>query len=146
MSIRSSEIFTYNGVSSDAYGVYNINIESSVLQSEPFISPNIILEVSPRNFEKPLFQQNKRSVLVFNLTFAIESWTDDDTLREIVRWLCGPKIHKELYFSEQPTKKFFALYEGSPKIFHMGLKNGYGEITFRTNSPYAFSDLQTRDI
>ena len=119
----------------------------STLQSEPFISPNTILEISTRQNEKPYFQLNQRGILVFNLSFAIESWADDDALREIVRWLCGPKIHKELYFSEQPTKKYMALYEGSPRLLYFGLQNGrIDNFIFRTNSPFCFSNLIERTV
>ncbi len=119
-------------------GIINVNIDSG-LQSEPFYPSASILEISTRYNETPYFQKIKREPLVFNLTFAFENGFDDDKLRETARWL-NQKTFKELYFSNQPDKKYFAIYEGSPRLFHTGA-DGYFEITFRTNSPYAHSDL-----
>ncbi len=119
-------------------GIINVNIDSG-LQSEPFYPSASILEISTRYNETPYFQKIKREPLVFNLTFAFENGFDDDKLRETARWL-NQKTFKELYFSNQPDKKYFAIYEGSPRLFHTGT-DGYFEITFRTNSPYAHSDL-----
>lgn len=119
-------------------GIINVNIDSG-LQSEPFYPSASILEISTRYNETPYFQKIKREPLVFNLTFAFEDGFDDDKLRETARWL-NQKTFKELYFSNQPDKKYFAIYEGSPRLFHTGA-DGYFEITFRTNSPYAHSNL-----
>lgn len=119
-------------------GIINVNIDSG-LQSEPFYPSASILEISTRYNETPYFQKIKREPLVFNLTIAFEDGFDDDKLRETARWL-NQKTFKELYFSNQPDKKYFAIYEGSPRLFHTGA-DGYFEITFRTNSPYAHSNL-----
>ncbi len=105
-----------------------------------------ILEIPTYLNEKPFFQKTRKGVLVFNITFAAdEDWISTSTFSDIVYWLGSPKIHKELYFSDDTTKKYFALYEGSPRIFHNGSR-GYVELIFRTNSPYAFSDLIEKDV
>ncbi len=130
--------FVYDGINSQDMGINNVNMDSG-LQSEPFYPSASILEISTRYNETPYFQKIKREPLVFNLTFAFEDGFDDDKLRETARWL-NQKTFKELYFSNQPDKKYFAIYEGSPRLFHTST-DGYFEITFRTNSPYAHSDL-----
>lgn len=147
ITVRSSEYFIYNNVDSRDHGIYNVNINVSSLLEEPFIAPSEIREINSRHHEKPFFQSNQRKVLVFNLTFASDdSWvSNSSTLQSIVQWLCSPKIYKELSFSDDLTKKYFAIYEGFPRLFHNG-NQGYIELIFRTNSPYAFSNLQTRDI
>ena len=138
ITIKDSLYFVYDGISSQDMGIINVNIDSG-LQSEPFYPSASILEISTRYNETPYFQKIKREPLVFNLTFAFEDGFDDDKLRETARWL-NQKTFKELYFSNQPDKKYFAIYEGSPRLFHTGA-DGYFEITFRTNSPYAHSNL-----
>lgn len=138
ITIKDSLYFVYDGISSQDMGIINVNIDSG-LQSEPFYPSASILEISTRYNETPYFQKIKREPLVFNLTFAFEDGLNDDKLRETARWL-NQKTFKELYFSNQPDKKYFAIYEGSPRLFHTGA-DGYFEITFRTNSPYAHSNL-----
>lgn len=124
-------------------GIINVSMDSG-LQSEPFYPSTNILEISTRYNEKPYFQKIKKEPLVFNLTFAFEDGFDDNKLRQVARWL-NQKTFKELYFSNQPDKKYFAIYEGSPRLFHTGM-DGYFEITFRTNSPYASSELIETEI
>ncbi len=148
MTIKSSETFTFNGISSANYNIYNVQINTSGgLVEEPFMAPAIIYQVSTRHNEKPFFQRIKREVLVFNLSFGIEEWTDDDTLKEIAYWLGGPTTYKELTFSDLPNRIFFALHSGPSRLFHAGLRKGYiDNFEFRTNSPFAFSNLIERTV
>lgn len=127
-------------------GIINVNMDSGML-SEGFVPEQEIYEVETIHRDKPYFQKVKKKPLVLTLSFAFEETWDDDLIRKVKRWLAEQEYYKAMIFSEMPNKIFYAIYTGSPELLHNGLKQGVVQnITFRCNSPYAYSPWYETEI
>lgn len=141
MTILNSIYFTYNGIDCRDMGVINVTFTGMV--SEPFLSTVNINESFTRNNSMPYFHNIKRQPLVIDLTLAFRDDFDSEILRKVRKWL-GQKRMKELYFHNQPYKKYNAICQGLSTLTHIG-NMGYISISFLTDSPYAHSDyIETR--
>ena len=142
MTIRDALYFSYAGIKSTEYDIYNINLNSGMME-EFFTSQKEIKEVKIQGRDKPYFQNIERQPLEFNVSFGFyDSW-DEKKLREVGRWLTEQKYYQELYFSygenENPERIFYALQVGDSSLIHNGLKQGYVNLTFRCDGAYAYS-------
>lgn len=134
--------FVYDGINSKNMGIINAILEPGLME-EPFLPSATLHETHTRHNNTPYFNKIKREPLVFNLVCAFEEGLSENKIRQVRRWLAKGS-YKELYFCNEPNKRYFAMYEES-SLSHTGL-DGYFEITFRTNSPYASSELiETED-
>ncbi len=140
ITIKDSLYFVYDGINSQDMGIMNVNLGSE-LQSESFLPSAEIHETHTRHNAIPHFHKIKREPLIFNLVCAFEEGVN---LQQVQRWLMKRNF-KELYFSNAPEKRYFAMYEGMSRLSHTG-REGYFEITFCTNSPYASSELIETEI
>ncbi len=129
--------FVYDGINSKNMGIINAILEPGLME-EPFLPSATLHETHTRHNNTPYFNKIKREPLVFNLVCAFEEGLSENKIRQVRRWLAKGS-YKELYFCNEPNKRYFAMYEES-SLSHTGL-DGYFEITFRTNSPYAHSNL-----
>lgn len=146
MSIRDSYYFSYAGIVSEAYGIYNVNI-SDGMQEEPLAASREINAISIKGRDQPYFQNIKKDPLKFNVSFAFEDTYDTQKLREITRWLTEQKYYQELYFTNDlgrnPEKIYYAIAVNDPILIHNSLKQGYVTMTFQCDSPYAYSPIMT---
>lgn len=141
MTISNNIYFTYDGVDCRDMGVINVTFTGMV--SEPFLATSNINESFTRNNSMPYFQNIKRQPLVLDLVLAFKSKLDPETVRNVRKWL-GQERMKELYFHNQPYKKYNAICQGLSTLTHIG-NMGYISISFLTDSPYAHSDyIETR--
>ena len=141
MTILNNISFTYDGIDSRDMGVINVTFTGMV--SEPFLASVNINESITRNNSMPHFQNIKRQPLVIDLVLAFKSKLDSETVRNVRKWL-GQERMKELYFHNQPYKKYDAICQGLSTLTHVG-NMGYISVSFLTDSPYAHSDyIETR--
>jgi phage-related protein len=122
-------------------GLINVNI-SNGLQDEPFYGGREIIEEIIPGRKKPYFYDIRESPLSFNVAFAFEEVWNYDKMREVARWLIKDN-YKELYFDDNVDKRYYAVVVDNPRLIHNCLKQGYVELTFRCNAPYAFSPIYT---
>lgn len=141
MTIRESLNFYYDGIYSQDMGLVNVNV-SSGLQEEPFYGGREIIEEQIIGKNKPNFYDIQETPLSFNVSFAFEETWDYDKIREVARWLIKNN-YKELYFTDNVDKRYYAIVIDNPRLIHNCLKQGYVELTFRCNAPYAFSPIYT---
>lgn len=125
-------------------GIINANLDSG-LQEEPFLPTREIHETYVRHSNTPHFHKIQNEPLAFNIVCAFNDGMNEDKLRAVRRWLGSANDFRELYFSNAPHRKYFVMYEGITTLSHTGL-DGYFEIVFRANSPYACSDLIETEI
>lgn len=136
--IKESLYFTYAGRRSSDYGILNVNVSTGLFE-ETFLASSSIVETYVRGREKPYFVEKKREPLILNLTFAFnDSWNNDDNFREIKRWL-DIDYYQPLSFSENLDVVYYAIPVNESILSHNGNKQGYFTITFRCDSPYAYS-------
>lgn len=129
--------FTYDGVSSEDFGVMMINSGTGLFK-EPFLAPRSITEKSIAGRDVPLFGGVAEKPLSFPLTIFIEEWEKRDNLRAIARWL-NQKEYKPLWFETDPDRRFYALIDGTPMLNHNGIKEGYVTLNVRCMTHYLSS-------
>jgi len=135
--IRESLSFNYAGVSSESMGITNINIDTG-MQSEPFFAERSIEEIEIPGNETPYFQRVKSKPLSFAVSFMFNDKWDERKLREVRRWL-KQDYYQPLWFEEEPERIYYALAVEDSTLIHNCLKQGYVTLTFRCDSPYAYS-------
>jgi phage-related protein len=115
------------------------------MQEEPFVSSTEILEETVRGRDRPYFQGIKKNPLKFSVNFAFMDTFDNDKINEITRWLTGQEYYQELYFTNElgvnPEKIYYALVVEDSNLVHNCLRQGYITLTFRCDSPNAYSPI-----
>ncbi|EPY05357.1 phage-like protein [Paenibacillus alvei TS-15] len=137
--IRDSMYFSYAGKKSSDFGIINVTIGDNMMLEEPLASSREILEESIKGSTRPYFQGMKKSPFRFSVSFAFEDTWDTDKIREVARWLTEQDYYKELYFSSDPERIFYAIVVDEPTLVHNSLSQGYMNLTFRCDSPYSYS-------
>ncbi|SYX84444.1 distal tail protein Dit [Paenibacillus alvei] len=137
--IRDSMYFSYAGKKSSDFGIINVTIGDNMMLEEPLASSREILEESIKGSTRPYFQGMKKSPLRFSVSFAFEDTWDTNKIREVARWLTEQDYYKELYFSSDPERIFYAIVVDEPILVHNSLSQGYMNMTFRCDSPYSYS-------
>lgn len=144
MSIKSSLYFYFNKKKSIDYKIINGNYKTGLLE-EPFLSERNINEVKIRNNDKPYFFYVEREPLTLNLNFIFEETWNKKLIKEIARWL-DVDYYKELYFSDDITRIFYAMPINDINLIHNGLQQGYLKLTMRCDSPYSYSPIYESQI
>ncbi|MCG7406384.1 phage tail family protein [Paenibacillus sp. ACRRX] len=145
MTIRNAEYFTYNGISSQTFGIVNVNVSGGLLE-EAFAPTRNITEFRIAGRDKPYSQTIQKEPLKFHLTFAFEEGWDTSKIREVTKWLTEVDYYKELSFSTDPERIFYAIVVDDPTLLHNGMNEGYLTLTFRCSSPYSYSPVYTSQI
>jgi phage-related protein len=129
--------FVYDGIESKDMNVYQISMDSGML--EEFFLPNRkINEQKVRGNDKPYFQGVELDPLSFPLSFYFDGGYDEEKIRATMRWL-NQSYYKPFYFKDYPNRIFYAMYEGDSKLLHNGLQEGYVTMNMRCDSPYSYS-------
>lgn len=138
MTVRESLVFKFGDFYSSDFGLYHINVDGDDgMFEEPFLPTRNIEEIHIRGRDKPFFQFFEKEPLEFNVSFAFKNTFSRKQINQIVRWL-SPNYYQKLIFSREPTKIFYAMPVDDAIIIHNGLRQGYVNLTFRCNAPYAF--------
>lgn len=140
--ILASENFIFDGISSEEFGILNVNMNSGML-SEMFMSSRSIKEEKIRGRDKPYFFGIEKDPFSFSLTFAFQDGYDEEKIRAVARWLCDQSYYKPMIFSEMPNRIFYCIVTDDITLVHNGLRQGYLELNFRCDSPYSYSHVFT---
>lgn len=141
-----SQYFIFDGVKSSQMDLYIMRIEQTGFMPTPYIGSVNIHESKSRKRIKPYFYGVDREPIEFPPLQLVlmdkygqaKNWTSDDRSR-IARWL----IHDE-YKPFQTTDdlgKYYYVLAISDTDLNLINSQGYMEVVFRTNSPYAFSPI-----
>jgi|SRR5690554_5300065 len=128
--------FVYDGIKSVDMGLLNCKIKGGMFE-EAFLPSRKIKEHQISGNNVPYFQSIEYEPLEFDLTFAFEYKYDEQKIREVARWLCQD-YYKPFYTVDNPNRIFYCILVDDSKLVHNGLKEGYIELTFRCDSPYAY--------
>ena len=140
MTIVESLYFMYDGISSITQGLINCSVGKSGLSTEPLVAEIEIRESSTRYNDRPFFQGLTRKPLIIPVQFAfLEPW-DDEKLKETTRWLCQT-YYKEMYFSDNPNKRYYTIANANPELVHNSLRQGYINIQFRNIDAFNYSPI-----
>ncbi len=140
MGVTSSLRFNYGGIWSDDMGIINVNTQDSGLYQDVLVGDREIKEVIVRHRKKPYFQRIQDDPITLTLRFSFIDPFDKDSIRKVVQWLCAGEQYQELYFSDNPDRRFFAMYVGTnSQLQHNGLGEGFMTLTMRCDAPYSYS-------
>lgn len=146
ITIRDALYFSYAGQKSVDYGIINVNLSSGMLE-ENFVPSRSIVEEKIKGRDQPYFMRTEVEPLQFSVSFAFEESWDSDKIREVARWLTQHDYYQELTFTTEegvnPERIFYALVVDEATLIHNGLRQGYITLTFRCDSPYAYSPVMT---
>lgn len=134
-----SEFFIFDGINSDDMGLYNIRMDSGLIET-PFMGNKDTITTKVKNKDRPYFHGINKDVLQFTLQFSLldEEWTPEKT-HEIARWLLHD-TYKSFQSSDDLGKYYYVICTNGESIYKAHNK-GYVELTFEANAPYAFSPI-----
>ena len=141
----TSTDFTFNGIKASSFSLKLIRMDSSMFIEEPIVGGASLTEVDFANDFRPYLYKVRRSPIEFSLQLALVDANDRPiewtTAKKslIYNWLFH-NSYKELVFDDEPDVYFYALALSEPKL-RTTYGQGYIEVNFRTNSPYAWSPL-----
>lgn len=144
MTIRNDLYFVYNGIFSNDMGIVSVNMDGGMLE-ESFVPERKINEVSIKGRERPYFMGVEYEPLSISLTLAFQDGFTDEQAERVARWLSQP-YYRELYFSNNPQKRYYAMYDGSSSLIHNGAKQGYVTIEMRNIDCYRYSPVYQSHI
>jgi len=133
--------FIFNNIESKNMGVYIVNLKSGMVES-PFLPKSTISEKITKNNYKPYFQKITRAPLEFKITISplAEKWTP--TLKQnIGKWL-STDFYKEFQTYDDLNKYYYAICTDVSDLTTTD-ERGYIDLTFRTNSPYAYTERKS---
>lgn len=136
--------FNYNGIDSKDMGLMNIRTDAGLFE-EVFLPSRTINEERIRGRDKSYFFSTVRESISIPLTFLLPQGYTNDQLRAIGRWF-NQDYYKPFYFTDHPSRIFYVMYKGDPKIFHNGCGEGYFTIELTSNSPFGYSPMITSPL
>lgn len=142
--IRNSLYFEFDGIPSYDYGIMNVNINSGLME-ESFMATQTIVEYKVPYNDTPYYVRTDKDPLSFSVSFYFEDNWDRRKLMEVARWL-NVDYYRQLKFSDEPDRVYYAKPINDINIIHNGLEQGYLTLTMRCDSPYAYSPEFTSDI
>jgi phage-related protein len=145
MSTYSESVgFWYNDRHSSEFGILNVHTQSGLFD-ESFMASRSIIEEKTFGRNEPYFMGFEYSPLSIPLTLFFEGKWDEFRLHEVVTWLNQP-VYSPLIFDEDINRIFYCVYDGDPRLFHAGLREGYVTLNMRCNSPFSFTPIDERDF
>lgn len=140
-----SVFFTFDGIQSYEMGLYIVRIQHSGFVETPYFGATNIHEEKSSKRHVPHFYGVTREPIEFDLQFALmdkylrpRKWTPEERFK-IAKWLIHD-TYKEFQSSDDLGKKYYAIITNPASLFTIG-KEGYTELTLRTNSPFAWSPV-----
>ena len=139
-----------NGFRSVDYGIINCTIGGGMLE-EGYIPTREIRETTIRGNPKPYFHGVDFKPMELNLTFGFESFhtgvaanDKDRALRELSYWLT--KDYYVPFGIVGEDYMFYVMCVDDSRLVHNALSQGYVELTFRTDAPWAYSEIKTINL
>jgi predicted phage tail component-like protein len=139
MTIRDALHFSYAGQTSSQHGLYQIHMNSGMLE-EPFLASRTIREERIRGRDEPYFAGVDYAPLEFTMSFAFDDTWSESKIREVARWL-NQSSYQPLFFTTNVDRIFYCMPVESPVLIHNALSQGYVTLTMRCDSPYSYSPI-----
>jgi len=134
-----SENFIFDGITSEEMGLYNVRMQSGLVET-PFMGSKSTITTKVVGKDRPYFHGVNKDVIQFNLQFSLldEEWTPEKT-HEIARWLLHD-TYKSFQSSDDLGKYYYVICIDGENLYKANNK-GYVELTFESNAPFAFSPI-----
>lgn len=131
--------FIFDGITSESKDLNIVRMSSGLVQ-DPYMGSKSVIETEVFGKDVPYFHGVEKKVIEFTLQMSPyeSTWTPEKRY-EIARWLLHD-TYKSFQSLSDLTKYYYVICVNGDNIFHTN-DNGYVELTFRTNAPYAFSPI-----
>lgn len=137
VAIKDKLRFSYNGKSSEDFGLVAISLDSGMYE-EVFVPSISVNETRPVDRDVPILHGVTREKRSFPLILAFEKDFNSDLLGGIIEWLFQDS-YKPLYFEGGTDRIMFSMITGESSLTHNGLNQGYFTVNVETNSAYRYS-------
>lgn len=138
-----SQYFLFDGVKSSDMDLHIVRIDHSGFIETPYLSGVDIKEEKIHNKFAPYFYGVEREPIEFTVQLALmdkynnpREWSPQERYK-IARWLIHDE-YKQFQTSDDLGKVYYVIAVSDSDLNLINTQ-GYVEITFRTNSPFAFS-------
>lgn len=139
-----STAFTYNDTHSTEIGVINCKVDSGLFE-EGFLPSRSIIEEKIPGRDKPYFKGFDYDPFEFPMTLYFEDGMCQEKRRNLAMLLMT-NYYKPLIFESNPSRIFYCMYQGDPRLLHNGIEQGYVTITMRCDSPFSYTPFYTTDV
>lgn len=130
--------FSFNGLHIDSFDVTHIS-QGDGFQEEQFIG-NKNLDTWSTNYSKKSYVKLiKKEALEIPMSLYFDRNLTFDKEQEIKEWLLQDQFCP-LVFDDEPNVEYYAQVAGDITLTHNTVDSGYIKFTFKTNSPYRFSN------
>lgn len=135
-----NDAFTYNGISSSTYNMYLIRNDNNYIQIPFGVKRTVITEKAINN-PKPYFFGVNEEVLKFRVKIGFEGEWTDDIRKDVANWLFQDE-YKPFISPDNTDIIYYCMPVGDASLYLTYLSQGYVELEFECNSPYAYSPVQ----
>jgi phage-related protein len=136
-----SVYFSYDGETSESYGVLLVKTESGLI-GEPYMGGREITSERVKGNPIPYVYDIRENPFSIRITLTLDDglyWTTEKR-REIARWLAKPKF-APFYSTDDINKVYFLTLDGDSEILTNGLQQGFLNLNFLNLSPYTYSSI-----
>lgn len=144
MTISESLYFVYDGKKSSDFGILNVN-KGEGMQSSIFLPEARINEIKIKGNDRPYHNGVEYSPITIKHRFFFEEPWNEELIRKVARWLFQP-YYKELYFSDNISRRFYAMYTGTPQLLDNTLKQGYMDLEMRNIDCFTYSPVYKSNV
>jgi len=133
--------FILDGISSVDFGLHIVRVGQSGLQDTPFIGGQSIIEETIPRRGMPFFYGTQKEPISFSVTFStLDEDFDSEKLHALAKWLVHDE-YKEFQTTDDLEKRYYVIMTNQADLYTSNLKNGYFTAEFRSNAPWAWSDI-----
>ena len=145
-----SQYFIFDGIPSSEMDLYIMRIDHSGFVETPYWGGAKIREERLKKNLSPYLYGVDRDPIEFTVQFVLadsnlqpKTWTPQERYK-IARWLIHD-TYKEFQTSDDLEKRYYAIAISDTNLNLINTQ-GYITVKFRTNSPFAWSDIETKEF
>lgn len=143
----NAKYFTYDGISSSAYGLQIASFSSNTVENTACFSPTLTTVKSSKS--NRFFYAGIKYDTPPTATFSVvsETFISDQLRREILTWLVGRKEFKELVIFQDDLQFYHynCIFTAAEIIYVNGLCHGFN-LTATFDSPYQYTNSLVQTI
>lgn len=145
-----SQYFIFDGIPSSEMDLYIMRIDHSGFVETPYWGSSKIREERLSKRLSPYLYGVDRDPIEFTVQFVLADsnfqpkiWTPQERYK-IAKWLIHD-TYKEFQTSDDLDKRYYAIVISDTDL-NLINSQGYIEVKFRTNSPFAWTDVETKEF
>lgn len=142
MTIHESMFFQFNGRNCREFGIRHVSLANNLLK-DPFLPGRKRIQKKIRGNPTPYLMDVEYEQLEIPLTLAFDQYFDLGKLREIATWL-STNHYAPLIFEAKQSHIYYAMVEDGSELIHNAYKQGYFDLKFLCDSPWAYSPVYSQ--